>query len=559
MANNDLQSKLKEFREKEAEDFAQLLSEKYGIPYADLSRVTLDLDALKLISQTDAEAGKIAIFGRAAKKLDIGIFNPLLPKTKEILDDLKQKGFTLNISIVSEPSLERAWSRYAEIPAFEEMLAGTVEVSTERLGELLKKVENTDNFKKIIAPFAGASKIRQVSEVLEIILAGALALDASDVHLEPQEGVIKIRFRLDGVLSEVTTFTPAAYALILSRIKLISEMKLNVRDRAQDGRFTIKTPETEIEVRVSSLPGPYGETLVLRVLNPKTIALTLDDLGLHPELQKTIEKQLKKPNGMVLTTGPTGSGKTTTLYAFVKAVNEPGVKIITIEDPIEYHIAGISQTQVEAAKGYTFANGLRSILRQDPDVILVGEIRDLETAEIAMHASLTGHLVFSTLHTNSAAGTIPRLIDLKADPAIISPAINVAMAQRLVRKLCPTCKKEADPSAEEKRMIEGALKKIPEKYKKSLPQDAASHIWKAVGCEKCNAIGYKGRVGVYEAFLVDDAVERLILTRPSEADLREAMERQEMITLFQDGILKVLAGLTSLDELVRVTGEEDVA
>ncbi|MBI1957019.1 MAG: type II/IV secretion system protein [Candidatus Niyogibacteria bacterium] len=553
--NNNIEAKLEEFRAKEAEDFAELMAQKYGIPYADLSRTTIDLDALKLVSQPDAEAGKMAVFQKTAKRLQVGVFNPTLPKAKEVVESLQRKGYQPELFLVSEPSLKRAWSRYSEISAFEEMTTGAIELSAARLEDAMVKVKTIADFQELIAPFSGGAKIKNVSEVLELILASALALDASDVHLEPQEKAVVVRLRLDGVLSEVATFTATAYALLLSRIKLTSEMKLNVKDRAQDGRFTLRTSQTQIEVRVSSLPGPYGETIVMRVLNPKTIALTLEDLGLHPELQAIVKKELKKPNGMILTTGPTGSGKTTTLYAFVKAVNEPGVKIITIEDPIEYHIPGISQTQVDAAKGYTFANGLRSILRQDPDTILVGEIRDLETAEIAMHAALTGHLVFSTLHTNSAAGTIPRLIDLKADPAIIAPAINITMAQRLVRKLCPHCKKETAPSADEKKLIEDALKKMPASYKKEVKAKSI-RVWKASGCARCSAIGYKGRIGIFEAFLVDDAVEKLILAKPSEGDLREAMERQGMITMVQDGVLKVLRGLTSVDELVRVAGED---
>lgn len=551
--NTDVKIQLEELRGKEAEDLARILSEKHGLPYGDLSRMTIDLDALKLVPEAEAQDGEMAVFQKIAKRLQVAVINPERLKTKEILEKLSDEGYETELFLVSETSLKRAWSRYEEIPAFEEMTAGSIDISPERLEESQQKVKSIQDFQKLLSPYAKAQKIRKISEVVEVILAGALALDASDVHLEPQKEKTQMRFRLDGVLHEIVAFNISAYNLILSRIKLISEMKLNVRDRAQDGRFTIRTKEADMEVRVSSLPGPFGETLVLRVLNPKTIALTLKDLGMHPEFQKIIEHEIARPNGMILTTGPTGSGKTTTLYAFVKSVNEPGIKIITIEDPVEYHLAGISQTQVDASKGYTFANGLRSILRQDPDVILVGEIRDLETAEIAMHAALTGHLVFSTLHTNNAAGTIPRLIDLKTDPAIIAPAINVTMAQRLVRKLCPHCKKKVKPTPKETKIITDALKEIPPRYKKDI--EKISHIWKVGGCGQCNAIGYKGRIGIYEAFLVDDAVEKLILKKPSEGDLKEAMKKQEMITMFQDGVLKVLEGATSLDELIRVGGE----
>ncbi|MEK7566669.1 MAG: GspE/PulE family protein [Patescibacteria group bacterium] len=549
--NTDIQAKLEEFRQKEAEDLARLLSEKHGLPYADLSRMTIDLDALKIVPEAEAKEAKIALFQKVAKKLQVAVLNPELIKTKYVLKRLADEGYVTELFFVSEASLERAWSRYKEIPAFEEIKTGLIDISRERLEEFEEKVKNIATLQKLIEPHLATQKIRKISETVEVILAGALALDASDIHFEPRENEARIRFRLDGVLHDISSFNISAYNLILSRLKLLSEMKLNIRDRAQDGRFTVRTKTGDMEVRTSSLPGPYGETVVLRILNPKTIAVTLEDLGMHPELLKIIEHELKRPNGMILTTGPTGSGKTTTLYAFIKKVNRPGINIVTIEDPVEYHLPGINQTQIDTEKGYDFVNGLRSILRQDPDVILVGEIRDLETAEIAMHASLTGHLVFSTLHTNNAAGTIPRLIDLKADPTIIAPAINVTMAQRLVRKLCVHCRKKDSPTDEEKTIIEKSLKNMPAKYKKGVGGGNAA-VWRAIGCVKCNDIGYKDRIGIFEAFLVDDDVEKMILKRPSEADLKEAMKRQDMITMFDDGILKVLSGITSLEELNRV-------
>ena len=552
--NSDISGKLKEFREREAEDLARLIAEKNDLPYADLSRMTIDLDALKIVPEAEARAAKMAVFQKVAKKLQIAVLSPELNKTKEVLKKLSGENYVHEIFLVSEASLERAWSRYKEIPAFEEIEAGLIDVSPQRLEELRKEVKNIDDLRKLIEPHLEVKKIRKISETVEVILAGALSLDASDIHLEPREKTAQIRYRLDGVLNDVAAFDVSSYGLILSRIKLLSEMKLNIHDRAQDGRFTIRTKGADMEVRTSSLPGPYGETIVLRILNPKTISITLEDLGMHPEFFKIMERELKKPNGMILTTGPTGSGKTTTLYAFIKKVNRPGINIVTIEDPIEYHIPGINQTQIDAKKGYDFVNGLRSILRQDPDVILVGEIRDLETAEIAMHAALTGHLVFSTLHTNNAAGTIPRMIDLKADPTIIAPAINVAMAQRLVRKLCNECKKKDRPASEEEAVIKKSLKETPAKYKKTTEKKEIS-VWRPVGCKSCNNIGYKGRVGIFEAFLVDDEVEKMILEKPSEADLKSAMKKQGMITMFNDGILKVLAGITSLEELSRVAAD----
>ena len=283
---------------------------------------------------------------------------------------------------------------------------------------------------------------------------------------------------------------------------------------------------------------------------PKTINITFDKLGMQPPVYKIMQNELKKPNGMILTTGPTGSGKTTTLYAFLKTVSSPEVKVITIEDPIEYHLPHITQTQIDPPKGYDFSNGLRSILRQDPDIILVGEIRDLETAGIAMHAALTGHLVFSTLHTNDAAGTIPRLIDLGVKTNIISPALNVVIAQRLVRLLCKECKREVKPNDQEKKMIEKEIKNLPQTYKKPPLKDFK--IWEAIGCEACNMTGFRGRIGIFEAFLIDNEMERMIIKNPPKADIEEAAGHQGMATMYQDGVLKVLAGATSFEELNRV-------
>jgi type II secretory ATPase GspE/PulE/Tfp pilus assembly ATPase PilB-like protein len=312
----------------------------------------------------------------------------------------------------------------------------------------------------------------------------------------------------------------------------------------------------DIEIRVSVLPGGYGESIVMRVLDPRSIKQKIEQLGLRPDLLNQIKAQLQKTTGAILTTGPTGSGKTTTLYAFIEHVNQPGVKIITIEDPIEYRVGGAVQTQVQPERGYTFANGLRSIVRQDPDVILVGEIRDVETAEIAMHAALTGHLVFSTIHTNDAAGTIPRLVDLGVKPQIIAPAINVAMAQRLVRKLCSQCKKKRKLGAEDAKKLQELLADIKQ-YNQgvSVPEFSAdSEVFTVAGCEACHNTGYKGRIGVFEVFVVDRDIEQLILKSPAISEMRELAVKKGMLTLLQDGYLKVLEGVTDLAEVERVIG-----
>ena len=380
------------------------------------------------------------------------------------------------------------------------------------------------------------------------MLAGAIAIKASDIHIEPEEVNVRLRYRLDGVLHDIAMIDHKTYKLALSRLKLLSGLKLNVSADTQDGRFSIKLGDVDIEIRTSILPSAYGEGIVMRILNPESIKVTLDQLGIEPTLLEILLREITKPNGMILTTGPTGSGKTTTLYAFLRKIYSPEIKVVTIEDPIEYHLAGISQTQVNEGSNYTFLSGLRAALRQDPDVIMVGEIRDSETAQIAINASLTGHLVLSTLHTNNAAGTIPRLIDLKVNPKVIGSALSVSIAQRLLRRLCSSCKTESTPTEEERATIGRILKGVMQK-KGAVPEIGNLSI--AKGCVVCNGSGYKGRVGIYEAILIDEAIEKLIAENPSEREIKEAAIPQGILDMREDGIVKILAGMTSFEELSR--------
>ena len=383
-------------------------------------------------------------------------------------------------------------------------------------------------------------------------MGGALSLGASDVHLEPEEEGVRMRYRLDGVLIEVLMFDAPTYALISSRIKLLSGLKLNIKNAAQDGRFSIQVNEKEIEIRTSILPGAYAETIVMRVLDPATIALPMEALGFDTYLMQIFKQEISKPNGMILNTGPTGSGKTTTLYAFLRQVHRPEVKIVTIEDPIEYHLPGIVQTQV--SKDYTFAEGLRSTLRQDPDIIMVGEIRDAEVASTAVHASLTGHLVFSTLHTNDAAGTFPRLIDMGVNADILGAAITTSMAQRLVRRLCPTCREAKPIAGADAKVLDPLLKNIP--HPEGIPENRDT-MWIPKGCDKCGGFGYKGRIGVVEAVLMDREVEECVRTTSSEREIWKAARHQNIRRMSQDGAVKVLQGVTSLEELGRVVDLHD--
>jgi len=425
------------------------------------------------------------------------------------------------------------------------------EISKKIVGEvrierefLEKEIINITVLKRELESVLG----KEISKILNVILVGSIKLNASDIHIEPKENEAKLRIRLDGILQDVLVFDLKIYEALLSRIKLLSGMKLNISDRPQDGRFTVLAEKTTIEIRSSTLPAEWGESIVMRILNPKAL-ISLGELGLREDLLKIFKKEIKKPNGMIIVTGPTGSGKTTTLYAILKEIQSPELKIITIEDPIEYHLEGITQTQVDPKSGYDFANGLRAIVRQDPDVILVGEIRDLETAQIAIQAALTGHLVLTTLHTNDAAGTVARLIALGEKPVNIAPAINMAVAQRLVRKVCKKCAILDRPSDEECEKIKEGLKNLNIKISKDLK------IKKAKGCEDCNFTGYRGRTGIFEAFLVDDEMEKFILASPSISELREMAKKKGMVTMYQDGLLKVIEGITTIEEVERVVTE----
>ncbi|MBI3627385.1 MAG: type II/IV secretion system protein [Candidatus Sungbacteria bacterium] len=540
--------KLSQLRAREEEESARQTAEKLGLPYLDLSAIPITTEALKLIPFETARRLGMAAIQRVGSKVQVALKNPHNPQVQAELKRLENERTEPQLFLVSSRSLEKAFKMYDEIPKDLSGIIGQIDVSAARLESFRTEIVSLEMLRQKIGDMGHST----ISSLLEVIIGGALATEASDVHCEPQESGVRIRYRLDGILMDIADISKETYKFLLGRIKLISELTLNIREKAQDGRFTIKTPDGEIEVRVSTLPGPYGENLVMRILNPTAIGLSLSDLGLQPWMEKQIEAELKKPNGMIITTGPTGSGKTTSLYAFLKKVHQPGVKIITLEDPIEYHLPGVEQTQVEAQKGYDFASGLRAILRQDPDVILVGEIRDRETAETAMHASLTGHLVFSTLHTNNAAGTIPRLIDMEVKPNIIAPAINVAMAQRLVRRLCNDCKKVEPATAAELAVIKKDLETLPTNIEKQ--NMAELKIAHPAGCQECHGTGYKGRIGVYELILIDDEMERLIAKQPSEADVKAAASEQGQITMRQDGILKVIAGVTDLAELERVVG-----
>lgn len=543
----ELEEKLSGIQIQKLEDEAKALAQSKGLPYLNLKAFPVDATAIALVDEKDAVTGQLAVISKTGQSLRIAVVNPDNPQTQIILQQLKKDGFNYTLSIVSPLSLQKAWERYRQKKEIKVTELGVVTIKESELTDIQRQIKDIADLKERLSALP-------ITKVLEILIAGALKIKASDIHFEPEEKEIRLRYRLDGVLNDVVNFSPAGYPNLLSRIKLMSGLKINVHDAPQDGRFTIRRENYDIEVRVSILPGAYGENIVMRILDPTAIKQKLEDLGMREDILAIVKKLLAKTTGAILTTGPTGSGKTTTLYAFINYLNSPDMKIITIEDPIEYHIEGISQTQVDPHAGYTFAGGLRSIVRQDPDVILVGEIRDAETAEIAMQAALTGHLVLSTLHTNSAAGTIPRLIDLGVRPVSIAPAVNAAMAQRLVRKLCRSCRKKMSVRPNDKQILMKYLTSLPKHIK--LPQfGEALEVYYPQQCRECNNTGYQGRVGVYELFEIDDDMEKLILKSPAISDVQDLAVKKGMVTLLQDGLLKVVEGITSLEEVLRVIGE----
>ncbi len=543
--------RLQELRHKEEEQLAEILATKYGVDYVDLTSKSIDTDALRLIPEEEARRTETAAFHKVGKKLLVAMRAPEREDSLHAIQNIERLGYEVRRFIVSRASLEHAWDRYHDLSYATETEAGVLTLSNETIQQMLATIKTAADVTAEIAKYSSAKDAHRVSRILETVMAGGLALGGSDIHMEPEDQIVRMRYRLDGVLMEITTFDHATYALISSRIKLLSGLKLNIKNAAQDGRFSIVVNEKEIEIRSSVLPGAYAETIVMRILDPSTIALSMEKLGFDKYLMDIFEREIAKPNGMILNTGPTGSGKTTTLYAFLSKVHNPGIKIVTIEDPIEYHLPGIVQTQV--SKEYTFASGLRSTLRQDPDVIMVGEIRDKEVAETAVHASLTGHLVFSTLHTNDAAGTFPRLIDMGISADILGAAVTVAMAQRLVRRLCPHCRVPHTFTNDEKENMDKLLKNIP--HPEGLP--SSDTAWEPKGCEKCGGIGYKGRIGVVEVILMDREIEETIRKSSSERELWAAAKHQNIRRMAQDGAVKVLQGVTSFDELSRVVNLKD--
>ena len=539
-------SKIAQLHAREKERAIQTTALQLGYEYVSLDMVKIDTEALALVEEKKARAAFMLVFGLDKKDVLVAAQNPNHPGTQAVLQELQNKRYNITIHLCSLSSLELGWKAYADVTHTSAADRGVFKISAEEVAALMKTIKDKSDMPVLAKNISTANNTTKISETLSLVFAGALALRASDIHIEPGDSTIHIRYRLDGVLQNIMGIERYLYQRIMSRLKILSGMVLNTKSNAQDGRFTFHASERDVEVRSSIIPGALGESAVLRILDPSVASFSLDKINLNPHIAAAVQEQLKKPNGLIINTGPTGSGKTTALYAFLREVHDESKKIITIENPVEYKIEGIIHTQTDA--DYTFASGLRAILRQDPDVIMIGEIRDKEVAETAMHAAQTGHLVFSTLHTNSAIAGFTRLIDLGVDPRVLGSAINIIIGQRLARLLCADCKTSKPATEEESQFIRSILAEHP--YPPSIPETITLHY--PVGCGVCGGDGYKGRVGIFEAILMDPVVEEVVLRDPREYAIAAAAKPQRIPSMLQDGVEKVLHGVTSLTELERV-------
>ena len=526
-----------------------LKSENLKIPLKKVVSDEVPLEVLEMIPEESAKYYKMIPLSKKDKVLEIGIVNPEDLKAQEALKFLSRQGkFEYRVFLITPTTFNELLKQYLS-------LRKEVKKALDELEDELKmEVSGQAPIEK--AEFERMAEDAPITKVVAVILRQAVEGGASDIHIEPGRKELKIRFRVDGILHANLFLPLKIHPAVVARIKILSSLKIDETRIPQDGRFSTRVGGKNIDFRVSTFPTTLGEKVVLRVLDPAEGMKKFEELGLERRNFEVVKKAAERPYGLILVTGPTGSGKTTTLYAVLNLLNQEGVNIITLEDPVEYFVEGISQSQVKPEINYTFARGLRHILRQDPDIIMVGEIRDEETAALSTHAALTGHIVLSTLHTNDALGVIPRLIDLGVAPFLIPSSLSIAVAQRLVRTLCPNCKEKVRVKEEVKEIILKEIDSLPPAVKKDVKIPQNLMIYQAKGCKKCRE-GYSGRIALFEILEMTSQLAEIIQKEPTEANIRQEAERQGMITMKQDGILKVLDGVTSLEEVLRAAEEHE--
>ncbi len=525
------------------EDIAEAKADLFNLKYAFLGDKKIPLDTLKIFSQDFAENYQMAVFNKDKQGIKVGLVDPLNLKAREAADFIaREKGFDIEYYIVSKNSFKKVIQQYGSLKT---EVGEALKVAEDRFAE-----ENTQGEK-----IENVIKSAPVSKMVSVILKHAVESRASDIHIEPTHGESRVRYRVDGELHTSLVLPKYIHSAIISRIKVMSNLKIDETRVPQDGRIRLEIGGNNIDFRVSTLPLYSQEKVVMRILDTSSGIATWDELGFQGKNLDLMHENIKKPNGMFLVTGPTGSGKSTTLYAALQILNKEDVNIVTLEDPVEYYLKGVNQSQVKPEVDFTFASGLRSILRQDPDIIMVGEIRDSETAELAIHASLTGHFVLSTLHTNDAFGAIPRLIDMKVEPFLLTSTLNVVLAQRLVRTICSDCR--------EKIKIPTSLKDEAQKVFKELPssvvpqeykgKEKLDYMYKGKGCSRCGDTGYKGRIAIVEVLDINDEIRNIIYSGGNLSEIKKVFKKEGMLTLKQDGIIKALEGKTTIEEVVTAT------
>lgn len=508
-----------------------------NVKYVDLSKTMVPKKVLNLLPEHIARHYQIVPLEEKDGKLVVAMIDP---EDREAIEFVKKKtGSDLDIRLCTQTDINHILDQYSAVT-----------------GELKKIVESAEGEEELVTKKSPSKeKIEEITEtapaakIVQSLVKRAVREKASDIHVEPQEEEVIVRFREDGILKEIIKLPKEIQTGIISRIKILSDMKIDETRLPQDGRFQTVIDGAEVDFRISTLPTVNGEKLVARILDKSAGILTLEQLGLRGNAFQTLDNNIHKAHGMILVTGPTGSGKTTTLYAVIDKIKNVGINIVTLEDPVEYRMVGINQSQVYSKINFTFANGLRSIVRQDPDVIMIGEIRDYETADMAVHAALTGHVVLSTLHTNDAAGAVPRLMDMNIEPFLVNSSVNCVVAQRLCRKICDACKESLTVEEDQQKLVEEELKKMPPTEKR--PEKI--QFFHGKGCENCNGTGYRGRIGIFEVFDMKDNLKELVAKKASGTTLGQEAIKNGMVTMKQDGILKAVDGLTTLEEIWRVT------
>lgn len=523
------------------EDVAKIKSKLIKIPYKKINVDEVTKEFLSAIPEDTVRTYKVIPISKTKDMLVVGMVNPADPQAQEALRFVaKQQKINLGLYLITPGDFDLVLRKYSPYKDIVEEAVRALKITPGKYGAAGRL--------KILEEGVAVSEEAPIIKLVASTLKEAVNLGASDIHIEPQRSVLRVRFRIHGDLQEVSQMPLELHQPIVSRVKVLSNLKLDETRIPQDGRFRSIVFGRDIDFRVATFPTPVGEKAAIRVLDPTVGLKTLDDLGLTGKNAEFVKEAIEKPYGLILITGPTGSGKTTTQYALLQILNTPGVNIVSLEDPVEYFINGLNQSQVHPEIGYDFASGLRQILRQDPDVIMVGEVRDTETAQLVIHAALTGHIVLSTLHTNNAIGVIPRLIDMKVDNFLLPYSVNLMMSQRLIPKLCPKCRKAEAPSG-----------KIAEVIKKELEKITAARkdikIYRAAGCKECNNRGVVGRIAIFEALRMSPELQEIIAAGVTEAKIVEEARRQGMVTLRQDGILKALEGLVSIEEVLRETAE----